>query len=241
MNSCTKTLKEYYEESFPGYLQEWNFLGPSINIMFNAEDCRRHLLCVEKGSYLWKDVNMYIENKPFERKTADVEDVTGNVEITVGWSGRCTAGFWESLNFNRCTEIISEIYDLFISVLGKTKTMIRKLYIYIISDKDQPIGVSTNITEDFTEYEIVLNLKYIFSYVNLITIFIHELTHVLVKPEFCHNFNTCLEINARILATSYYLVAEKDWNFNLFPEWNSLFVCEFIDLSSDFINRIHLL
>ena len=93
MNSCTKTLKEYYEDSFPGYLQEWNFLGPSIKFMFNCKESRRHILCMEKGSYLWKDVNVYIVNKPFERKTADVETVAGNVEITIGWSAQCTAGF----------------------------------------------------------------------------------------------------------------------------------------------------
>ena len=62
----------------------------------------------------------------------------------------------------------------------------------------------------------VLNIRYIYPYINLITVFLQELTHVIQRPDLsvgCHEF---VLTNVHLVSCWYYLITRQNWNFKLF-------------------------
>ena len=72
------------------------------------------------------------------------------------------------------------------------------------------------------DFTIVLNIRNIYPYATLITVFLQELTHVIQKPHLGHGFHEFVLTNAHLVSCFYYLIARQNWNFKLFPEWNKV-------------------
>ena len=66
------------------------------------------------------------------------------------------------------------------------------------------MGCTSSELHDFT---IVLNIRNIYSYANLITVFKHELPRVVQKPHLGHGFREFVLINAHLVSSLYYLIA----------------------------------
>jgi hypothetical protein len=80
-------------------------------------------------------------------------------------------GVQEDLDYDQCVSVLSQVYNLFLFVLGDLKTEAYRLYVCI------------NQLHVFT---LVLNIRNIYSYSYLINVFLHELTHVIQKPHLGH-------------------------------------------------------
>ena len=151
-------------------------------------------------------------------------------------------GFWEDLDVDRCIQTITEVFDIFLTVFVEMKTLMRKVSGQFIYTKTDQLVFSQTVkpSPDLSEYIIFLNIKEIHSYANLILVFIHELSHLVTKPNFGHDFETFLIINAWLLASLYYLIGEIKCKFNSFPEWNKLFVSQGLITSKYLFQRVHL-
>jgi len=65
------------------------------------------------------------------------------------------------------------------------------------------MGCTLSELHDFT---IVLNIRNIYSYANVITVFLYELTHVIQKPHLGHGFHEFVLTNAHLVSCLYYLI-----------------------------------
>jgi hypothetical protein len=127
----------------------------------------------------------------------------------VWYSSRRSSG---RFGFDHCVSVLSKVYIFFLFVLGDLKTEVKRLYVCINNAENSDMGCTLSDLHDFT---IVLNIRNIYSYANLITVFLHELTHVIQKPH---------------LALCY-IIAHQIWNFKLFPEWNKICAIVMMDTS----------
>ena len=84
----------------------------------------------------------------------------------------------------------------------------------------------------------VLNIRYIYPYINLITVFLQELTHVIQRPDLsvgCHEF---VLTNVHLVSCWYYLITRQNWNFKLFPKWNK--VCGTVMMVTSNVHQLYI-
>ena len=91
------------------------------------------------------------------------------------------------------------------------------------------MGCTLSKLHDFT---FVLNIRYIYPYANLITVFLQELTHVIQKPHLSHGCHEIVLTNAHLVSCLYYLFARQNWNVKLFPKWNKVCGTVMMDTSN---------
>jgi len=100
------------------------------------------------------------------------------------------------------TYCVSVLYVLF--VLGDLKTKAKILCLHtFFSEENSDMGCTLSELHDFT---IVLNIRNIYSYANVITVFLYELTHVIQKPHLGHGFHEFVLTNAHLVSCLYYLI-----------------------------------
>ena len=97
------------------------------------------------------------------------------------------------------------------------------------------MGCTLSKLHDFT---FVLNIRYIYPYINLITVFLQELTHVIQIPDLsdgCHEF---VLTNIHLVSCWYYLITRQNWNFKLFPKWNK--VCGTVMMDTSNVHQLYI-
>lgn len=85
-------------------------------------------------------------------------------------------GFGEDLDFDHCLSVLSVLL-----VLGE-------LYVCIIFLSEENVDMECTLSE-LHDCSIVLNIRNIYSYTNLITVFLYDLTRVIQKIPLDHGFH----------------------------------------------------
>ena len=122
--------------------------------------------------------------------------LSGTVELTVGSIFECE-GVREDLDFDDCVFVPSKVYNLILFVLGDLKNKAKRLYVCIDSEDNSDMGCTLFKNHDFI---IVLNIKNIYSYANLISVCLHELTLVIQKPQIGHGFHEFILTDAHLVS-----------------------------------------
>ena len=69
------------------------------------------------------------------------------------------------------------------------------------------MGCTLSKLHDFT---IILNITNIYPYANSITVFVQELTHVILKPYLGHGCHEFVLTNSHLVSCLYYLIARQN-------------------------------
>ena len=54
-----------------------------MKVVFYCEKCRKHLLDINNGYFLWKNANIFIQVKAFSRHKDHIQNLSGSIEIII--------------------------------------------------------------------------------------------------------------------------------------------------------------